>query len=85
NYPNPFNPTTTIKFALPDAGRVRLVVYNILGQKVRELVDGFKDAGRYEVLWNGRNDKGQLVSSGLYIYRLESVKGIQSRKMLLVK
>lgn len=85
NYPNPFNPTTTIQFGLPDESRVRLVVYNILGQKVAELFNGSRRAGYHTVVWNGRNDLGRQVASGVYLYRLESSQGVVSRKMLLLK
>lgn len=85
NYPNPFNPTTTIKFGLPDEGRVKLSVYNILGQKVAELFDGFKQAGYHTAIWNGKNTIGQQVASGIYIYRIETPKGISARKMMLIK
>ena len=85
NYPNPFNPSTSIKFGLPDEGKVKLVIYNILGQKVRELINESRPAGYHTAVWNGKNDLGQEVASGLYIYRLETVKGAESRKMLLVK
>lgn len=85
NYPNPFNPATTIRFGLPENGLVRLSVYNILGQKVKELVNGRKVAGYHEILWDGRNENGMAVSSGVYIYRLETATGVKARKMLLVK
>lgn len=85
NYPNPFNPSTTIKFGLPDESRVKLVIYNVLGQKVKELLNDTRGAGYHTVMWNGRNETGQQVSSGLYIYRLETAKGVQSKKMLLIK
>ncbi|MBX7152840.1 FG-GAP-like repeat-containing protein [bacterium] len=85
NYPNPFNPTTTIRFGLPDEGRVKLSVYNILGQKVAELFDGFKQAGYHTALWDGKNAVGQQVSSGIYIYRIETPKGVSARKMMLIK
>ena len=85
NYPNPFNPITTIKFALPEEGRMKLVIYNVLGQKVKELVDEYRQAGYHQVIWNGKNDFGAQVASGVYIYRLETVKGVQARKMLLIK
>lgn len=85
NYPNPFNPSTSIRFGLPDEGKVKLVIYNVLGQKVRELINESRSAGYHTALWNGKNDLGQEVASGLYIYRLETVKGAESRKMLLVK
>ncbi len=85
NYPNPFNPSTTIKFGLPDEGKVKLVIYNVLGQKVRELINASLPAGYQTAVWNGKNDLGQEVASGLYIYRLETAQGTQSMKMLLVK
>lgn len=85
NYPNPFNPTTTIRYAVPFDSKVSLKVYNILGQEVRSLVNGFKPIGRYQVMWDGRNNSGSLVSSGVYLYRMEAGKFIQTRKMLLVK
>ena len=85
NYPNPFNPSTTIKFGLPDEGKVKLVIYNVLGQKVRELINESRPAGYQTAVWNGKNDLGQEVASGLYIYCLETNRGVQSRKMLLVK
>ncbi len=85
NYPNPFNPVTTIKFGLPENSMVKLSVYNLPGQKVRELVRGTKAAGYYEAVWDGKNAAGQLVSSGLYVYRLETKTGVKAMKMLLIK
>jgi hypothetical protein len=80
NYPNPFNPDTDITFALPEAGRVELVVYNIGGQQVATLVDGWLDAGVYTRTWNGSD-----VASGVYFYRLHAGDYAQSRKMVLLK
>ena len=85
NYPNPFNPTTSIRFGLPEEGRVKLVVYNVLGQKVKELLQESRDAGYHEVRWDGRNSVGHVVSSGVYIYRLETPRGVLSRKMMMIK
>jgi len=85
NYPNPFNPSTTIRFALPEEGRMKLVIYNVLGQKVKELVNEYRQAGYHEVIWSGKNETGAQVASGVYIYQIETVKGIQARKMLLIK
>lgn len=85
NYPNPFNPTTAIRFGLPESGPIRLTVYNILGQRVTDLFRGVQQAGYHTYLWNGRNDQGQSVASGVYIYRLETPGGVLSRKMLLIK
>ena len=86
NYPNPFNPETTIAYALPGASRVFLVVYDSAGQHVRTLVDhSFLEAGRYEVVWDGRNAAGQETGSGLYFCELRAGKFHAVRKMLLVR
>ncbi len=85
NYPNPFNPSTTIRFGLPQDGRVKLTVYNILGQRIVDLVDDDRMAGYHAVTWNGRNAFGVAVASGIYLYRLETSFGIQTRKMILLK
>ncbi len=91
NYPNPFNPSTNIYFGLSQDINVKLEVFNILGQKVRTLKDEFMPGGRHKVVWDGRNDFGQKVSSGVYIYNLSiyyphsQAPFIQSRKMILLK
>ena len=85
NYPNPFNPETTIKYALPQASDVELVVYNSLGQKVRTLVSEHQGVGRYAFTWDATNDRGHAVSSGIYLYRLQAGEFAQVRKMLLLK
>ncbi len=85
NYPNPFNPETTIKYALPQASDVELVVYNSLGQKVRTLVAEHQGVGRYAFTWDATNDRGHAVSSGIYLYRLRAGEFAQVRKMLLLK
>lgn len=85
NYPNPFNPTTTIVFAIAVPGHVSLKIYNMQGELVRTLIDAPKDAGEYAVSWNGRNDYGQQVASGSYIYLLKSGQFEQQRKMLFTK
>jgi ligand-binding sensor domain-containing protein len=87
NSPNPFNPNTTISFSLPAPGRVNLSVYSITGQKVRELLSDrtYRSYGTYRVVWDGKNDDGKAVSSGIYIARLESGGRVHSRKMLLMK
>ncbi len=85
NYPNPFNPSTTISFLLPGAGDVTLSIFNSTGQAVRTLVNERKSAGMYEAVWNGRNDAGARMLSGVYFYRLEVDGFVQSRKLLLLK
>jgi hypothetical protein len=80
NYPNPFNPTTTIKYDLPNASDVSLIIYDILGRKVKELINTKQQAGRYEVQFDATN-----LASGVYIYQLIAEKFIQSRKMILLK
>lgn len=85
NYPNPFNPTTTIAFSVPNNGPATLKVYNLKGQVVRTLVNEVREAGKYTVVWNGMDDNGNNVSSGLYFYRLSSGNDTVTRKMLLSK
>lgn len=85
NYPNPFNSTTAIRFELPGTGRVRLVLYNVLGQRVRTLVDAKHDAGTYAVRWDGKNGAGQEVASGVYIGRLEAGGSVSVRKLVLLR
>ena len=86
NYPNPFNPATQIKYDLPGASNVRLTIYNFLGQSVRTLVDAEQTAGFYSVGWDGRDDSGVKMPSGVYIYRLEAGQQfVQIRKMILLK
>ena len=85
NYSNPFNPATTIRFALPEASFVILRIYNMLGQEVKTLVNGEKNAGTYNVQWRGDNNFGVKVSSGTYIYRVIAGQNIFTKKMILLK
>ena len=85
NYPNPFNPTTTISFSLQRACRADIKVYNILGQCVRTIADGAFEAGRHDVEWDGRDERGRTLSSGVYVYRLRTADFTASRKMLRIK
>jgi photosystem II stability/assembly factor-like uncharacterized protein len=85
NYPNPFNPSTTIKFQIPKQERVVLEIYNSLGEKVATLVDEIKDAGFYQSTWNGINNNNNLVSSGVYIYRIIAGDFVVSKKMMYLK
>ncbi len=85
NYPNPFNPTTTIAFDLPEATDVRLEVYDMMGRRVATLVNGNMSAGRYEAVWNARADNGAAVASGVYIYRLRAGSFESVKQMVLMK
>jgi hypothetical protein len=85
NYPNPFNPSTTIKYAVPKASHIQLIIYNIRGVEVRTLVDDFNNPGFREVIWNGVDDAGHKVSSGVYFYRFKAGEFSQIGKMLLLK
>ncbi|MCE5251256.1 T9SS type A sorting domain-containing protein [bacterium] len=85
NYPNPFNPATTIDFTLPEAGYADLAVYNVAGQKICELVSGILPAGRHSVVWDGRDQNGKSVSSGVYITRLMMRDKVTTRSMMLLK
>jgi hypothetical protein len=85
NTPNPFNPTTTIPFTLADDGAVSLRIYNVMGQQVRTLVRGHQKAGSHTVTWNGLDDRGNAVASGVYLYRLTVGKTVRVRRMTLVR
>jgi hypothetical protein len=84
-YPNPFNPSTTIKFDISKASNVKLSVFNILGQKIITLVNNNMKAGSYNVVWDGKDGLGKTVSSGIYLYRLESGSFSATKKMILMK
>ncbi|MCF7923049.1 MAG: T9SS type A sorting domain-containing protein [Candidatus Marinimicrobia bacterium] len=85
NYPNPFNPSTHIRFTCPSSDRVKLEIRNVLGQHVKTLVDSEMGKGNHEVIWNGDNTNGQPVASGVYIYSLVTNKGLFSQKMILIR
>lgn len=85
NYPNPFNPTTTIEFYLAKQGNYRLDIYDVLGRKVRSLVNGLQPAGAQRITWDGRDDAGKMVSAGIYFYTLKGENFKQTRKMLMIK
>jgi hypothetical protein len=85
NFPNPFNPSTTLSYSLKQAGHVTLNIYNILGQNVRTLVDEYQDAANYTKLWDGRDDSGNNVASGVYFYRIRSGDFTDIKKMVLMK
>jgi hypothetical protein len=85
NYPNPFNPQTRIEYFLPRPAQVTLAIYNILGQKVKTLIDESHTAGTKSVTWDGKDPEGRLVASGIYFYKLETADYVDSKKMLLLK
>ena len=85
NYPNPFNPDTKINFSIPKSGNVKIEIFNILGQKVRTLLDQEFNAGSYSSTWNGRNDFGKQLSSGTYFYSIETGSFRMTKKMILMK
>ncbi len=85
NYPNPFNPETTIKYQIAEAGNVNIVIYSILGQKIRTVLDEFKSAGNYTIKWDGKNDYGVLSSSGIYLCVMESGNFKDYIKMIFLK
>ena len=85
NYPNPFNPTTTIAYRIPEASPVKLVVYNQLGRIVKVVANGYQAAGDYEAIWDGTNNSGQKVSSGVYFYRLVAGQHDMVAKMVMLK
>ncbi len=85
NYPNPFNPATSIQYNLPERTQVELTIYTLSGQRVAKLVNAEQDAGYYSVEWQGLNDAGYPVASGIYLYRLKANGFSQSKKMLLLK
>ncbi|MBU8934906.1 MAG: T9SS type A sorting domain-containing protein [candidate division Zixibacteria bacterium] len=85
NYPNPFNPTTAISFSLPNAGEVRLEVFNVMGQQVATLVNHHMEAGSHTVTWDSRDNSGHNVASGVYFYRLEAGSINKTKKMVLLK
>ena len=83
NFPNPFNPTTTVGYQLGIAGHVTLEIFNVLGQRVRLLVDSEQSAGAYHITWDGRSDHGSTLGAGIYLLRMRSGSYIQTRKMVL--
>ncbi len=85
NYPNPFNPVTTIVYSLPRRSHVTVEVFNVLGQRVRSLVDREESAGAYTISWNGDDASGESVATGVYLYRFQAGDHIETKKMLLLK
>ena len=85
NYPNPFNPSTTIKFDLPRSSRVKIEIINILGQSIKNLISEELSAGQHQINWGGRDNSGLDVSSGVYFYRINGENFSETKKMILMK
>ncbi|MCP4568638.1 MAG: T9SS type A sorting domain-containing protein [FCB group bacterium] len=85
NYPNPFNPTTTIRYSLERKGLVNISIYNILGQKVNTLVNEEQEADAYEAVWNGDDENGTPVASGIYFYKMIAGEFVETQKMVLMR
>lgn len=83
--PNPFNPRTTVQYALPTGGVARIVIFDLAGRRIRTLVSGYVDAGRHEAHWDGRDEQGRTVASGVYLYRLVAGGFAQTNRMVLLK
>jgi len=85
NYPNPFNPVTTLRYELPVNGFVNIAVYDMLGRQVRTIINQTQNAGYKSVIWDATNDYGKPVTAGIYIYQIQAVGFIQTKKMVLLK
>ena len=85
NYPNPFNPVTNLRYDLPEDAMVNIIIYDMMGRVVRDLVNGQRSAGYKNIQWNATNNSGQLISAGLYIYTIKAGDFTQTRKMILLK
>ncbi|MEE9169702.1 MAG: T9SS type A sorting domain-containing protein [bacterium] len=87
NYPNPFvanKISTTLTFDLPIQDNVKVVVYNLLGEQVRTLISGSREAGAYKITWDGRDDRNMIVAAGIYIYQLKTSQTTCTKKMLIL-
>jgi hypothetical protein len=85
NYPNPFNPYTTISYDLPEQAQVTLGIYDLLGKKIKTLVNQSQDAGNKIAMWDGTDELGRQVSAGVYLYQIQAGDFSQTRKMVLLK
>jgi len=85
NYPNPFNPATTLRYELPEPGKVEIRIFDLQGRTVNQLVSAFQDVGKYTVVWNGCDSRGNQVPSGIYFYQLKSGSFSKTRKAVLMK
>ena len=85
NYPNPFNPSTTIKYSLAKPNNVTITIYNILGTKICTLINSYQTSGEHSIKWDAKDDNNNFVSSGIYIYKLETGDVNLMKKMILLK
>jgi len=85
NYPNPFNPVTNIHYEFHKNTDVQITIYNVLGRKVKQIVNGEQVSGKHKITWNGTNDLGQPVSAGVYFYRAETGDFVKTKKMVFLK
>ena len=85
NYPNPFNPSSTFSFYLPKSSQIELIIFNVNGEKIKTLVSGEFSEGIHQIRWDGHNNNGGLVTSGIYFYRLISSESIQVKKLIFLK
>ncbi|MDZ7721563.1 MAG: FlgD immunoglobulin-like domain containing protein [candidate division KSB1 bacterium] len=85
NYPNPFNPETTLPFVLPDRMQIRITVHDITGRRVKTLLQGYQPAGHHHIVWDGTDRSGRKASSGIYFIRIQTKEWNQMQKVVLVK
>ena len=85
NYPNPFNPTTNISYHLPQGGDVRICIYDVEGRMINEVLSERQEAGDHTINWNGKNNDGVSVASGMYLYRVHFNNSVITKKMILIK
>ena len=85
NYPNPFNPITTLRYDLPEQATVNIIIYDMLGRRVKTVVNTTQEAGFKSVIWDATNSQGKPVSAGLYLYQIQAGGFVQTRKMVLLK
>ena len=85
NYPNPFNPETTISFSILEKGPVKLVVFDRMGRSIKTLSEGFRNQGNHSIIWDGKNNLGKSVSTGVYYYMLKTNNFTDVKKALLIK
>ena len=85
DYPNPFNPITTLRYDLPENSLVTITIYDMLGRQVKTLINEYQDPGYRSIIWDATNDYGKPVSAGMYLYQIEANNFLKTKKMILVK